>query len=259
MESYLSNRKQKVYIDGFLSEALDVDIGVPQGSILGPLLYIIFTNDLPECVHSHLPDRDSFFNVQCSACGGICCLADDSTFTLSNKTPEDLTRDISEKYQEIANYMGRNKLVLNSDKTHLLVMASAHKHRKHENFGIVLNTGAEIIEPISNEKLLGGQISNNFTWNNHIRDNKTSMFIILTSKINALSKISKIANFRTRKMVASGLIMSTLNYLVQLYGSCSGYLVKLLQVLQNKAAQHVSRLGWDTETSVLLNQCGVKH
>ena len=152
--------------------------------------------------------------------------------------------------------MGRNKLVLNSDKTHLLVMASAHKHRKHENFGIVLNTGAEIIEPISDEKLLGGQISNNFTWNNHIRDNKTSMFKILTSKINALSKISKIANFRTRKMVASGLIMSTLNYLVQLYGSCSGYLVKLLQVLQNKAARHVTRLGWDTETSVLLNQCG---
>ena len=134
--------------------------------------------------------------------------------------------------------MGRNKLVLNSDKTHLLVMASAHKHRKHENFGIVLNTGAEIIEPISDEKLLGGQISNNFTWNNHIRDNKTSMFKILTSKINALSKISKIANFRTRKMVAADLIMSTMNYLLQLY------LVKLLQVLQNKAARHVTRLGW---------------
>ena len=120
----------------------------------------------------------------------------------------------------------------------------------------MLNTGEEVIEPTSNEKLLGGVISNNFTWNNHIRDNKTSMFKILTSKINALSKVSRISNFKTRKMVASGLVMSTLNYLVQLYGSCSGYLVKLLQVLQNKAARHVTRLGWDTETSVLLNQCG---
>ena len=223
---------------------------------VGPLLYIIFTNDLPECVHPHLPDSESIFNTQCSACGGICCFADDSTFTLSSKTPEDLTKDISEKYLEIANYMGQNKLVLNSDKTHLLVMASAHKHRKHQDFGIVLNTGAEVIEPTSNEKLLGGVISNNFTWNNHIRDNKTSMFKILTSKINALSKVSRISNFKTRKMVASGLVMSTLNYLVQLYGSCSGYLVKLLQVLQNKAARHVTRLGWDTKTSVLLNQCG---
>ena len=255
MESYLSRRKQRVYIDGALSEPLNVNVGVPQGSILGPLLYIIFTNDLPECVHDHLASNDSFFNTHCYGCGGICCFADDSSYTMSSKDPKKLSEDISAKYSDIAQYMGQNKLVLNSEKTQVIVMASSRRHKKYNNFEIKLDTGSEVIEPVNNAKLLGGHISNDFKWNDHVRDNEKSMFKILTSKVNALSKVSKIANFKTRKMVASGVVTSTLNYLIQLYGGCSNYLVQVLQVLQNRAARYVTKLGWFTETAVLLNQC----
>ena len=92
--------------------------------------------------------------------------------------------------------MSQNKLVLNGDKTHLLIMASSQKHRKFENFGIFLDTGNEEILPISSEKLLGAKISNNFLWNDHIRDDDYSMFKSLTSKINALYKISKLSSFK---------------------------------------------------------------
>ena len=251
ISSYLSERTQQVYIDGAMSDPLDVTVGVPQGSILGPLLYIIFTNDLPESVHKHLAKNDSFFNSDCKQCGSMCCYADDSTFTISGKDPTELTRIIAEKYKSIATYMNQNKLVLNSDKTHLLVMASSQKHKKHNNFGIVLDTGAEIIQPISDERLLGAKISNNFLWNKHIRDDEGSMFRSLTSKINALFKISKIANFKTRKLVATGLILSTVTYIIQVYGGCSGYLLATLQVLQNKAARCVTRLPWRTPTTTL--------
>ena len=254
--SYLNSRSQQVHIDGAASEFLDVSIGVPQGSILGPLLYVIFTNELPESVHDHLPQNKTLLNSMCKECGTICCYADDSTYTFSDKDPQVLTEVIANKYQNIATYMSQNKLVLNSNKTHLLIMASLQKHRRHGNFGVLLNTGAEILEPIDDEKLLGAKISNNFLWNLHIRDDETSMFRNLTSKINALHKISEFASFKTRKMVASGLIMSTIMYIIQVYGGCSGYLTAMLQVLQNKAARCVTRLPWLTPTTILLTQCG---
>ena len=63
-----------------------------------------------------------------------------------------MNQDIKEKYEENAQYMASNKLVLNSDKTHLLVMASEKKHKKHGNYGVFLDTGMEIILPQDHEK-----------------------------------------------------------------------------------------------------------
>ena len=146
IKSYLTSRSQKVYIDGAYSGVLDLEAGVPQGSVLGPLLYVIFTNDLPESVHDHLSESGAFFNTHCKSCGDICCYVDDSTFTTSGTNPEEIMKTIEVKYKAIKSYMTDNKLVLNTDKTHLLIMATPYQHRMYNNFGISLNTGTEIIE-----------------------------------------------------------------------------------------------------------------
>ena len=75
--SYLTYRSQSVYIEGSLSSLLPLEAGVPQGSILGPIFYTIFTNELPEVVHqASCPVRDmvdaAIFNTQCQECGGLC-------------------------------------------------------------------------------------------------------------------------------------------------------------------------------------------
>ena len=156
LTSYLTDRQQCVYVDGTFSKYLPVEVGVPQGSILGPLLYILFSNDLPEAIHDHLPEHDQgFFNIHCHSCGGMCCFADDSTYSASSQNPGELKIKIDEKYKEISRYMASNRLVLNGDKTHLLVMASERQHLVNGNFGISLDTGDEVILPVDCEKLLG--------------------------------------------------------------------------------------------------------
>ena len=123
MTSYLSGRSQSVYIDGCLSPPLDLDCGVPQGSILGPLMYKLFTNDVPNLVHSHLPsykEPDAF----CDACGGMVHYVDDATYSAGLKDPEMLSEVLSNQYETISNYMVSNKLVINDDKTQLLVLGT---------------------------------------------------------------------------------------------------------------------------------------
>ena len=261
MESYMSQRSQRVFLDGELSDSLPVEVGVPQGSILGPILYCLMVNDFPEVAHNHPPDdlkegQPSYWNTYCSSCGGISCFADDSSFSKSNKNPTVLNEEIKEKYSEISEYMAANRLVLNSDKTHLLVMASGTQHRLHGNYGIMLDTGSEIIKPQNNERLLGCQISSNFSWKDHIKDCELSLQKQLTSRINALQKISFSASFATRKMIANGIVISRIIYVIQLWGGASEFLIKMLQILQNKAARFVTKLDIFTSQEKLLLQCG---
>ena len=157
------------------------------------------------------------------------------------------------KYQNITQYMAKNKLILNTNKTHLLVMASKRQHKINGDFGISLNTGNEIIQPTCNEKLLGAIISNDMEWSMHIRDHKESLQRNLSTRLNALTKVCMIADFATRKLVSNGIFMSSLINLIQLW---SGTTDTLLQVTQNRAARLVTKLPPTTSCETLLRQVG---
>ena len=258
MNSYLSGRRQCVCIDGVLSKFQNVDTGVPQGSILGPLFYIIFTNELPEVIHNHNENENSHnehsYSLDCIKCGGLCCFADDSTCSISDKDPKVICEKLETKYELISDYMSSNKLKLNSDKTHLMVMMTDQLRRRHQ-IDIKLNTKQEYIEPTENEKMLGGIISQNLKWTDHIQNDKKSLIKNLTTRLNGLKKISNLIDFRTRKMIVNGIFMSKLIYLIPLWGGCEKFLIKSLQVIQNKAARTVTKLDRYTRTETLLNQC----
>ena len=99
-------------------------------------------------------------------------------------------------------------------------------------------------------------VSSDLKWTENLRDNSKSLIKCLTTGLKALAKISNIASFKTRKMIANGIFLSKLIYLIQVWGGCSEFLLSSLQILQNRAARHVTKLGWYTPVKVLLTQCG---
>ena len=83
-----------------------------------------------------------------------------------------------------------------------MVMATKFQHQAHENFGIKLETGTEVNEPVYCEKLLGGYISNDFKWNEHVRGNEFSMFKTLTGDFG--SKLCYFSPTRTSMIYSNG-------------------------------------------------------
>ena len=217
VNSYLSGRSQAVYVDGAHSKILPVPTGVPQGSILGPLFYVIFTNELPELVHHHPPSSEQVYNMSCRPCGTLCCYADDSSFSSSSSCLDTIETQLKSNYDEVAAYMNNNKLKLNSDKTHLMLLGTDSAWRnKLSPHSLSLDTGQERIPTTDCEKLLGGFIAQNMKWTNHILVNENSLVKQLGIRVIALKKISRVADFKTRKMLADGLFMSKLIYLIPL-------------------------------------------
>ena len=89
----------------------------------------------------------------------------------------------------------------------------------------------------------------------HIISNKRSMIKTITTRLNALKRLAVNASFKTKLMVANSCFMSIIIYMVSVWGGTEDYIVKAVQVMQNKAARCVTKQSWFTPTKLLLLQC----
>ena len=244
ISSYLSERKQSCIIDGHISSPVALpQCGVPQGSIGGPILWLIFTCDQPDATHEHAinieeVDRGCSLNEDGgSQCGILVGYVDDGGYCYSNPDPVVLSNVLTDKFIRLAEWMNSNKLVLNPDKTHLMVMGN----RRHAELRsqVRVMAGESSISPSKSEKLLGGHLDQNLGWALHLRDHKSSLLRQLISRINGLKRVCVNATFETKLMVANGIVMSKLTYLITLWGGACQYLLNGLQVQQLTAARLV--------------------
>ena len=181
---------------------------------------------------------------------------DDGAYSYAHSDPATLSEVLTRKYSLLEEWINGNKLVINADKTHLLVLGPKKIARKRDLVSI--QAGAFNIKPTESEKLLGCNLHQSMQWNHHLRDSSKSVIKQLTSRINGLKKISKNATFNTRLMVANGAVMSRLVYMISVWGGAQKYLLRALQVQQLNAARTVcgflsrfwskrkllSRVGW---------------
>ena len=175
----------------------------------------------------------------------------DGAYSYASEDPTVLSNVLTYKYNKLAEWMNSNKLVINPDKTHLMVMGS----RKHRNMrkDVSILAGNHIIVPTESEKLLGGLLHQELGWGQLIRDHKASLLNQLNSRMYGLRKVCKNASFHTKLMVANGVFMSKMVYLITLWGSgAQQYLLRALQVQKLAAARvvcGVESLRWSRRTS----------
>ena len=146
LKSYYENRKQFVHLNGQNSVTMPVVCGVPQGSILGPLCFSLFINDLPLAVEEI-----------------TVLFADDAAFVLTANTLESLLGKIRNLFSDIAGYLRVNRLVANATKSKLMMFTS----RVTPDLPIVYFEGKEI-EWVSDFKYLGLTLTNNLSFSSHI-------------------------------------------------------------------------------------------
>ena len=214
-ESYLSNRKQKTSCGNEISAALPVTVGVPQGSILGPLLFLVYINNLPNAVKN----------------SEVTLYADDTVLYCFSKDPRLLEDKLNEDLLMVAYWLRENKLTLNLDKTKSMITGS---NRKLGNISTLLSIFDTDINTVSSLKYLGVVLSTNFTWTDHIE----YISIKINKNLGLLRRIKHLLPQQARLLFYNSLVLPMFDYADLVWGDKDNLvLMDELQVLQNKAAK----------------------
>ena len=214
-KSYLGGRKQFVEYNGASSSQSDIICGVPQGSILGPLLFLIYINDL-----AHASEK--IFSI---------LFADDSNLFLSGKDPDQLIRTMNVELIHIVKWLQVNKLSINLKKTHFMIFRK-RKVKITLKEKIFINNVK--ISQIEKTKFLGVMIDHNLTFINHMKYTKGK----IAKAIGILYRGKKFFNEITMKTLYNVFVYPYLMFCIEVWGkNCDKYLEPVL-----KKQRHALRL-----------------
>ena len=150
--SYLTGRSQFVSIKGKKSSTRAVHYGVPQGSVLAPLLFSLFINDLPQSIHN----------------GEMFLFADDATLSVRGRSMPEIQSKLNLALEEVYTWTQKNKLLLNTNKTKVMVIGSRQKFQTLNDRRLHVQIKSTPIERVSQYKCLGIIIDDNLHFTKHI-------------------------------------------------------------------------------------------
>ena len=228
--SYLSNHQQFVTYNYVSSDTKTIKCGVPQGSILGPLLFLIYINDLANICQYTMP----------------ILFADDSNLFTNGTDVRKIELELNEELRNIASWLKINKLSLNVNKTQYMVFT--RKLNKIED--IVLKVEGKTIERVTQTKFLGVIIDEKLTWRNHVNYIATKIAKGIGILIKARFYLSK----ETLVSLYYTFIYPYLTYCNSVWGDSFLYNLNRLHVLQKKVVRIISHANWKAHTEPLFKE-----
>ena len=221
IKSYLTGRKQRTKFRKITSSEETVKSGVPQGSILGPLLFLCFTNDLPR----------SFDESQ-----KILSYADDTQILVDADSIDDLTKKIEAVITKAQSWYERNSMKNNISKTEILLLNTGRRSNKDINIKIKQDKKIISIKPKSHIKILGVIIDSKLSWDNQINFVKKKSL----NTTRNLHRINHVLPTKQRIQLYNTLTEPHFSYADVIWGGCGALNSKKLQIVQNFAAKSIT-------------------
>ena len=228
--NYLLSRKQYVIYKGINSSKQSISCGVPQGSILGPLLFLLYINDLANI-------SDKLFTI---------LYADDTNIFITGKNIKELIFTLNQELKHLVEWLEANKLFLNKDKTHFMIF-SLKKSVTVES-EILLNNTA--IKQVPSTKFLGVYIDSKLSWKDHIVYVKNK----ISKGIGIINKTRKYFDQNTLRTLYYSFVYPYVTYCLEVWGNANDCHLSLLFKLQKRAVQNIVSASFRAHSEPIFSQ-----
>jgi hypothetical protein len=220
--SYLCNRRQRISVDGHLSEYFELETGVPQGSVGGPCLFTRFAASLIGCIQQRLINTH--------------CYADDSQLYLAFQ-PGNHSTELQAKQalegcvSDVRGWMASNRLFMNESKTEFLVIGTPRQLAKVSTSGITI--GGDFIKSVDSVRNLGAYFDKNLSMKQHIKEKGKQAY----RQLYRLQNIRNMLNTDATKTLIHAFVTSHLDYSNSLLIDLPKCDITKLQSTQNSAVK----------------------
>ena len=231
-ESYLTNRTKKCRVNDHLSSSNPVTYGVPQGSNLGPLLFLVYINDLPNCLNCAIPRM----------------FADDNSISYAANSMDELQSVVNSELENLHKWLNTSKLSLNIAKTEFMIIGSRQRMSAMDDRITVEINDCEV-EKVDSVKSLGVYIHKHLNWSTQIE--KISKKI--ASAIGALKRIRPYVTTDAAIHVYRALIEPHFDYCCSVWDGLGQILSSKIQKLQNRAARIVMQASYNASAGELFD------
>ena len=229
VRSYLCSRQQRVYANDTYSSFQTINQGVPQGSVLGPLFYIVYANDLVKTVKN------------CE----IALYADDTVLYTASKDIDRSIASLQEDINSLTEWCNENGIMANTDKTKVMTFGSQNMLGKVPEFEIVLNDTP--LQFVTAYKYLGMTLDSRLTYNLHVN----KIIGSVSAKLKQFRRMRVFLNTKAALLVYKNMLLPMLEYGDVFLTAASNLNRKRLQILQNKGLRCALNRGLETSTDEL--------